>query len=121
MQKDLKTKWVTALRSGKYKQGKEQLRINNGEKQDCFCCLGVLWDIDEEKEWVLDGGIDWAAKSDSGMMCAADLPYGYSRKIGLNKHRTTLVEMNDGIEGEEGSGKRSYTFNEIADWIEENV
>jgi len=33
----VKQKWIAALRSGEYKQGKEALR--RGEK---FCCLGVL-------------------------------------------------------------------------------
>lgn len=33
-------KWVEALRSGEYKQGKNRLRSNDDE----FCCLGVLCD-----------------------------------------------------------------------------
>lgn len=40
MKKEIKDKWVEALRSGKYKQGSGQLR-----QDDCFCCLGVLCDI----------------------------------------------------------------------------
>lgn len=44
MKKELKEEWVKALRSGKYKQGREMLRKNvNGE--DYYCCLGVLADI----------------------------------------------------------------------------
>ena len=41
MNKDIKKKWVDALRSGEYKQGKGQLRNSKGE----FCCLGVLCDL----------------------------------------------------------------------------
>jgi hypothetical protein len=37
-------KWIKALRSGKYKQGKGYLHIK-GEKQDSFCCLGVACDL----------------------------------------------------------------------------
>ncbi len=33
-------KWVTALRSGKYSQGRGMLR-----KEDTFCCLGVACDL----------------------------------------------------------------------------
>lgn len=33
-------KWVKALRSGKYKQGKDRLRTG-----DKFCCLGVACDL----------------------------------------------------------------------------
>jgi predicted nucleotidyltransferase len=36
----IKEKWINALRSGEYKQGKGCLY--NGES---FCCLGVLFDI----------------------------------------------------------------------------
>ena len=33
-------KWIEALRSGKYKQGKGFLK-----KGDCHCCLGVLCEV----------------------------------------------------------------------------
>ena len=35
---DIKEKWLTALRSGEYKQGKYYLKNDN----NCYCCLGVL-------------------------------------------------------------------------------
>lgn len=38
MDKKLKTKWVTALRSGEYRQGGGQLLGSDGT----YCCLGVL-------------------------------------------------------------------------------
>jgi hypothetical protein len=41
MNKDVKKKWLAALRSGKFKQGKGMLRTENNE----FCCLGVLCEI----------------------------------------------------------------------------
>ena len=41
MKKTIAMKWVKALRSGKYAQGKRLLRNGDGE----FCCLGVLCDI----------------------------------------------------------------------------
>lgn len=41
MKKEIADKWVAALRSGDYKQGKSLLR----DKQDNFCCLGVLCNI----------------------------------------------------------------------------
>lgn len=36
-------KWVAALKSGEYKQGKNVLHRTNGE--DRFCCLGVACDL----------------------------------------------------------------------------
>lgn len=41
MNQDIKKKWVDALRSGNYKQGKLKLR----NRDDEFCCLGVLCDL----------------------------------------------------------------------------
>jgi hypothetical protein len=40
-------RWVKALRSGKYRQTREQLRAADAEGQptDGFCCLGVLCDL----------------------------------------------------------------------------
>lgn len=49
--------WLAALRSGKYKQGKDALRTADNK----FCCLGVYCDILQEKgygEWE----VDYAAK-----------------------------------------------------------
>ena len=40
MNKEVKDKWVAALKSGKYKQGRGQL---NGESG--YCCLGVLTEV----------------------------------------------------------------------------
>lgn len=44
MPKELKQKWLDALRSGEYKQGKECL----GNLKDGFCCLGLL-------QYIVDG------------------------------------------------------------------
>ena len=46
MKKQIADRWVKALRSGKYKQGKEALHWTNGE--DTFCCLGVLCELYQE-------------------------------------------------------------------------
>jgi hypothetical protein len=40
MNPDVKQKWIAALRSGDYKQTREQLRRRNS-----YCCLGVLTDL----------------------------------------------------------------------------
>lgn len=44
---DILNKWVEALRSVKYKQGRDLLR----SADNTYCCLGVLCDI-EGAEWV---------------------------------------------------------------------
>lgn len=51
MDKALKKKWVSALRSGKYKQGKDRLRQTNTHGETVFCCLGVLCEIQDNVVW----------------------------------------------------------------------
>ncbi len=49
MNPEVKQKWIAALRSNKYPQGKTALK-SNGE----FCCLGVLCDLHAQEtgaEW----------------------------------------------------------------------
>jgi hypothetical protein len=46
MNPEIKARWVAALRSGEYKQGKGNLRISDHRlSDDVFCCLGVLCDL----------------------------------------------------------------------------
>ena len=42
MNPDVKVKWLTALRSGEYEQGRFQLRTPQGPDDTRYCCLGVL-------------------------------------------------------------------------------
>jgi len=46
-------KWVKALRSGKYKQGRNRLR-----KKDRFCCLGVLCELERPRAKEIQRWID---------------------------------------------------------------
>lgn len=45
---EIQAKWLVALRSGKYKQGRASLRNINDE----FCCLGVLCDVLDNTKWM---------------------------------------------------------------------
>ncbi|NJO64368.1 MAG: hypothetical protein HC836_41230 [Richelia sp. RM2_1_2] len=45
MNQEIKQKWIVALRSGNYKQGRELLCIVNEKKEEEYCCLGVLCEI----------------------------------------------------------------------------
>jgi hypothetical protein len=96
---EFKKKWVAALRSGKYKQGKGGLRNQHGE----FCCLGVACDVMDPDAW--DGTVMW--RKYGALDTNLDfIVLGNGASIG-NK----LAQMND-------NGK---TFAQIADYIEENV
>lgn len=60
MNQEIKQRWIEALRSGEYKQGKKCLHAIDGS----FCCLGVLCDIhakENSREWnteYVQDGID---------------------------------------------------------------
>lgn len=109
MRKDIADEWVKALRSGKYKQGKQFLKTG-----EYYCCLGVLCDISRLDKWrVIDHSyylcknfvlpekvVEWAGmKSSTGSFIDV-----------VDLSRNELTELND-------SGK---TFNEIADIIEKH-
>lgn len=42
MDKEIAFKWIVALRSGKYKQAKEHMRVKQKDGSYAYCCLGVL-------------------------------------------------------------------------------
>lgn len=112
MKKRIADKLVEALRSGKYEQGKGQLKKDNK-----FCCLGVLCDISKKSEWDYnsaskateyddeeglppDNVIKWAGlNSRNGMLSSLDI---------------SLVALND------GNITPPLTFDEIADIIQIN-
>lgn len=43
--KEDRDKWLEALRSGKYKQGKYSLLMENENNENTYCCLGVYCDL----------------------------------------------------------------------------
>jgi uncharacterized glyoxalase superfamily protein PhnB len=100
-----KEKWVAALRSGKFKQGKEYLEIE-GE----YCCLGVACKITHprlnlgEANFICDQ--DFNSKELSKIRVPAILKGDSDNKI-----VDTLAKMND-------SGA---SFKKIAAWIEKNL
>lgn len=112
MKKTNKKLWIRALRSGEYRQGQGRLCDNNR-----FCCLGVAYDVLVDGEWERKNdyanrwGIREIAGSDSNLSTGM-LPVYILDKIELDMYDVnSLVEMND----------NGDSFEEIADWIEENV
>lgn len=114
MDKEIKVKWLEALRSGNYKQGRRCLR-----KDDRFCCLGVLCDISKLGKW----------EAPNGAYCGMGYvtPEGFEDTTlttelkdfaGLEGHFCTLLaDMNDGTE----NTGISKTFEQIANYIEANL
>lgn len=118
MRKDVKELWISALRSGNYKQGKGALN-----RRGNFCCLGVLCEaILDNKEVVnLEEDFYKVIEVKGVSLDKAHYHYGGFSSISLlyapilNELRIdseamhTLINMNDVYD---------KSFSEIADWIE---
>lgn len=71
MKSSVKKRWLDALRSGKYKQGKGNLMDANpvGDGPARFCCLGVLCDLHSRStrkaKWNYDKFIPLYLRNDS--------------------------------------------------------
>lgn len=109
---DFKKKWIDALRSGEYKQGKSTLydQITNS-----FCCLGVACVVASGKLPVAGYFyIPERADMHPGFGHADAVPKILRGNAGVPDH---LAKMNDGVV----EFDQSISFDEIADWIEENL
>jgi hypothetical protein len=124
VKKDVKEKWVKALRSGEYKQGMGTLK-----REDKYCCLGVLCDLHAKetgKTWyqqhsyaftrkivsrkivsLYEGAVTEVPNSVAEWAGFSELDPKMDPKIGL-RHAT---QLND----------NGYSFEQIADLIEENL
>lgn len=118
MNKDVKSQWVSALRSGEYEQGRGRL-----ERDGKFCCLGVLCDLAVkagvakrvDDVHLLDGGVGFASLGNPMDSSAATPPWAVMRwaRIGSDPLPALtireLVNMND---------IQELSFEQIADIIE---
>jgi hypothetical protein len=128
LKKKFKKEWVAALRSGKFNQGSGALRDTFSDTET-FCCLGVachllrpnLWQNvpNEPFKFRMNHGFDDhelaeldCDRPDFPKQQGAYMPKALAEEIGLTVlDQKRLVDMNDG----------SSTFDEIADYIEENL
>lgn len=107
MNPKVKEKWVEALRSGRYKQGYQQLRCECVDDAT-YCCLGVLCDLHS-----IETGTPWYGVS--YLKEIGVLPIEVVEWAGLSHHnpiagKSRLSSYNDNVR---------TGFNEIADLIEQ--
>ena len=97
MEPELKRKWVDALRSGKFEQGKTKLEENGR-----YCCLGVLRHIVDPKDMRYQPALGGGSLLNGEQL----------KEYGLTSdEQITLSTIND----------RGKPFSEIADYIEEHL
>ena len=140
MDKYWKDKWITALRSGEYKQGQEFLKntYSDGKTSEtCYCCLGVLCDLVSKEpnvgfELMLTDGdgvhtsiITGAFESEDGYWEDENLPNLVAEVVGLADIEYGEFENDPFIKskGKEISvlNDDGMTFEEIADLIEKEL
>jgi hypothetical protein len=91
-------KWVAALRSGKYQQGKCFLKTDDGK----FCCLGVLAELAKEVGLSNDGDkfLDGSVVIWSGLHGSSG-SYANGESLAFDNDRgKTFLEIADIIESE---------------------
>ncbi len=83
MNPTVKAKWVAALRSGEFKQGREVLRsFSHAEGTQNYCCLGVLCEL-HRRETSEGGWYGSRYKPSQGDDSASSLPGAVARWAGL--------------------------------------
>jgi hypothetical protein len=92
MNKAIKSKWLEALRSGRYRQSRNALFSDRG-----YCCLGVLARITSPK----------------AKRCSLEYP---PDTLVSQYQQTELANLNDGF-----GGQTPHDFKQIADYIEANL
>jgi hypothetical protein len=110
MNAEIKQKWLAALRSGQYEQGRCALRTDEGGQRR-YCCLGVLCDLIDPTKWLIGApGSPVAYQHDT----STGLPSPEVAELaGLSSAQLReLAHMNDAARA---------NFRQIANWIEEHA
>jgi hypothetical protein len=111
MNPEIKQKWIDALRSGEYKQTWTRLRCENS-----YCCLGVLTNLylkETNQEWdynVYDK--TYGYESFKGHLPDSVVEWSELESNNPRINNAVLSYYNDVV---------AYSFNQIADLIEEHL
>lgn len=120
MKKEIADKWVAALRSGEYTQGRQFL---HNRKENSYCCLGVLCKIAQNDKVKLN------EKSERVTQYHFTSFDGYEDFLPSKVQKYAEMRTSDGFiqdldfslaDMNDGNRRDPCTFDEIADFIEEN-
>lgn len=114
--------WVSALRSGVFKQSTIGLcSISPDKEEQYYCCLGVLYEVIREPFGIKKNITDYSTNWNPNLVVtyefvetekSAELHRPLLEFLGLTKHQAVLIEKNDA---------QGLTFNQIADYIERSL
>ena len=112
--KDVKKRWLKALRSGKYKKTKGRLRFIDGNNDASYCCLGVLCDVENvlpESSWQWNDFYPPQTESAFWTVLQQEIE---TKKLTFPV-RSFLANKNDGVD------IKPWSFNKIANWIDKHL
>lgn len=114
MKKVLAKKWIKALRSGEYKQGK--LKLYTAE-DNSYCCLGVLNKLNSNKE-KSDANL-YYTHQELGLTCpAGSIKYGVHEPCYLSTLNDAGLKTCNTFNLNGEFTLESFNFDEIADVIQ---
>lgn len=121
MNEAIKARWVEALRSGKFEQGRFKLSADGK-----FCCLGVLCElavedgvIEKEETVPIGGSADQRIAVYAGFDTA--LPWQVVKWAGLSRRDALVRDKGEPMTLAQANDHRDKTFDDIATLIEENL
>lgn len=127
MKEDIEKRWVEALESGKYKQGKDSLKIQNKDGSFSYCCLGVLCELAVEDGIIKPSSIPedsfvWTYEDRSGVLPMKVMEWAGldscnpvvedANHVGNLSEDLNLSCYNDGL---------NYSFKQIAKLIRDSL
>lgn len=129
--------WLHSLRSGAYEQGQGLLQKDIGNGKVGYCCLGVLQhcqtgEVERSYSgdaapypsfgWLSERGIRFYRNVDyrAGVLIQDETSKRFDPSVYVPDHKDyfRVSELND---GDSFRGIRKYSFNEIADLIENHI
>ena len=99
LNKELMTRWIEALESGRYRQGRGVLKRTDDSGHVRYCCLGVLQKLEPKLE--CNG---WTML----------LPTTVRKNLGCDLEQSYLVTLNDG-----DHSNKPQSFKKIAQYLRE--
>lgn len=121
MNAEVKAKWIAALRSGEYRQGRSKLHI---EHPNSFCCLGVLCELAIKENVIPAGKINYTGDGVTAYgknEHTATLPAEVGTWAGIDSHGTYYDPAIDRERHLTGVNDNGTSFADIASIIERNM
>lgn len=122
MNKEFKKRWIKALRSGEYKQGR---RVLNSVDDDKYCCLGVACELLVKDKFLTKTRPPGGGPNSAYVLSVKPDEAEFSRQNTLYLEKAICdkieFEENDSLKLAELNDLSYLSFEEIAKYIEEKL